>query len=216
MINFNFIKYIGAFALVGLLFMNTALSQPNVYANQTNKGFQKGAQPKVSVSLSTAFNSYGYGLNGLSTSIMPKVSFPVSNKFAITAGIGYSSIFMNNNSASVFNSAPTSYGHVFVSGDYLLTDKITLRGTAYKTFRLGQPQTDISNDMGSPFYDFSSQGVIMDVEYKVNDKFRINVGFEYREQKYPMYGPGFHPGMSSFGNNGSFFDFNHSHGINQF
>ncbi len=216
MIKFNFIKYIGTFAFVCLLCINSVLSQPNIYSNTTNKGFQKGTKPQVSVSLSTAFNSYGYGLNGLSTSVMPKVSFPISERFAITAGIGYSSLFMNNNSGSVFNSAPTSYGHIFVSGDYLLTDKITLRGTAYKTFQVGQQQMDMGNDIRSPYYDFSSQGVIMDVEYKVNDNFRINVGFEYREQKYPLYGPGFHPGMSSFGNNNSVFDFNHSHGLNPF
>lgn len=199
-----------------MLCIVTVHAQSNVYTNTTNKGFLAGVKPKVSVSLSTAFGSYGYGLNTMSTSVFPKISFPVSNKFALSAGIGYSSIFMSDAPGSVFNSTPSSYGHVFISGDYLLNERITLRGTAYKTFNLGQPQAGIGGDINSPFYDFSSQGVIMDVEYKVNDNFRINVGFEYREQNYPMYGPGMNPINSGFGNNNGFPGFGHNSGFGAF
>jgi len=54
-----------------------------------------------------------------------------------------------------------------------------------KTFLLNPPTPKLESS--SPYLDFSSQGVIMDVEYKVTDNVRINVGFEYRQQNYPIY-----------------------------
>jgi hypothetical protein len=135
---------------------------------------------------------------------MPKITFPVSDKFSLSTGIGYSSLFINTENGSVFNSAPSSYGHVFVSGTYAVNEKISLRGTGYKTFNLSQ-SAPFNNESNSVGYDFSSQGIIVDVEYRVTDNFRINVGFEYREQNTPMYNPNgfqqnnpYHNAMSPF------------------
>lgn len=207
-------KYILIAAFICLFSLNNVIAQKN-YRNLTEKKDTISMKPKVSVSLSTSFNSYGYGYNAMSTSIMPKVTFPVSKRLSLTAGVGYSTIFMNGTNNSMFNSGSSNYGHLFVSGDYLLTKKISIRGTAYKTFNLGgQPQ--MGAETSYPYLDLSSQGIIMDVEYKVTDNFRINVGFEYREQKYPTYGPGMNPMYPGAGNSNSFFDFGHSQGLTPF
>lgn len=208
------VRHIILIVFICFIGFSSSYSQNAMYSNTTNKGFNANLKPKLSVSLSTTFNSYGYGMNMMSTSVLPSVSLPVSKKFSLRATVGYSSLFMNYGNGTLLNSEPTSYGHISVSGDYLLTSKITLRATAYKTFRIGQPQTNIETD--SPYLDFSSKGVIIDAEYKVTDNFRINVGFEYREQNYPFYGPGINPMNPGIRNSGSIFDINHNNGLNPF
>lgn len=213
--------YILVAVIIGLFIIDSISAQSNSYQNMTNiddsfedisfKGDSTNFKPKISVSLSTSFSSFGYGYNAMSTSIMPKVTFPVTNRLSLTAGVGYSTIFMNGTNSSLFDNGPTNYGHLFVSGDYMLTRKITIRGTAYKTLNLdSKPQ--MGTETNYPYLDFSSQGIIMDVEYKVTDNFKINVGVEYREQKYPSYGPGINPLNTGIGSGNSFFDFNHSNG----
>lgn len=68
----------------------------------------------------------------------------------------------------------------------------------------------------SPTYDFSSQGVIMDIEYKVTDNFRVNVGFEYRQQNYPMFNPGMHPTRPGMRSGNMFMEPSHIHGLSPF
>jgi len=189
-------------------------AQTSPYVNTTKTGFNTGFKPDVSLSLSTSFNSFAYGGSFMSTSVIPSISFPVSKRLSVDASVGYSSIFMNNGSGSVFNSGPQSYGHISVTGDYLLSQKVSIRATAYKTFKIGQPQ--LENEPNSGYLDFSSQGVIIDAEYRVTDNFRINVGFEYREQKYPYLYPGMNPMNSGMGNNGSMFNIGNYPGIAPF
>ncbi len=181
-------------------------AQTSFLGSNTSDTFLNNSKPKLSVSLSSSFSSFGPGYSTFGTSVMPEITLPVSNKFAVSAGIGYSTFFMGSGNESMFNSNPSSYGHVFVSGSYLLNEKITLRGTAYKTFMLDP--SSLGNEPTSPVYDFSSQGIIMDVEYKVTDNFRINVGFEYREQNYPVNGPGMNPTNPFMGNPSPFQSFN--------
>lgn len=174
-------------------------AQSHIFENNQNNSFLNNSKPQLSASFTTTFTSFGQGVNAIGTSFMPQITFPVSHKFTLSTGIGYSTFFMGNQSESLFQSNQSNYGHVFVTGNYLVNEKITVRGTAFKTFMLGSgnPNTETK----SPFYDFSSQGIIMDVEYKVTDNFRINVGFEYRQQNYPMYNPGMNyhsPQMNSF------------------
>ncbi len=193
--------------LTALLMSGLSLqAQTNLSGNNTNDSFLNNSKPKLSVSLSSSFSSFGPGYNTFGTSVMPEITFPVSSKFAVSAGIGYSTFFMGNRDEGMFISNPSSYGHVFVSGSYLLNEKITLRGTAYKTFMLDP--SNPGNEPASPAYDYSSQGIIMDVEYKVTDNFRINVGFEYREQNYPVNGPGMNPTNPFMGNPSPFQSFN--------
>ncbi len=216
--NLKLFKYIISILAISFVFSNQMIAQDEFGSNQvtTDNGFLSDVKPKLSVSLSSSFSSFGYGVSAFGTTILPKVSFPVSKKFAVSVGVGYSSLFINSYGGSALNSAPNNYGHVFISGDYYLNEKITLRGTAYKTFGIGQPNFSGEPGSQSPIYDLSSQGVILDVEYKVTDNFHINVGFEYRKQNHPIYSPGMGPSIpGSFGNN-SFFELENNRNFNSF
>lgn len=163
-------------------------SQTLSFGDELNNNSVVNYKPQLSVSLTTSFVAFSPGFTTFGTTLMPKVTFPVTDKFSLSTGVGYSTLFMGTSNGSMFNSTPSSYGHIFVSGTYDVNDKISLRGTGYKTFNLNPTSPMNSND-NSQAYDFNSQGFIMDVEYRVTDNFRINVGFEYRQQNLPMYNP---------------------------
>ena len=153
-------------------------------------------KPNVSVSLGTSFSTFGSGYNAFGTYIAPEISMPVSKKFSVSFGMGYSNMFYNSPVESGFQGNSRSYGNLFVSGTYQVNEKLIVRGTAYKTFMLNPPTT--IKAINPQFIDFSSQGVIFDAEYKVSEHFKVGVSIEYREQNYP-----------------SFYDFNRN-GINNF
>lgn len=188
-------------------------AQTNMFGNTHNNSFLNNSKPQISASLTTSFTSFGQGFNSFGTSFLPQVTFPVSNKFSLSTGVGYSTFFSGNGNESLFHSNQSNYGHVFVSGNYFVNEKITLRGTAYKTFMLG-PQNPSAEGLSN--YDFSSQGIMMDVEYKVTDNFRINVGFEYRQQDYPIYGPGMNYHSPHMNNFAPFPVFNPNPGFNSY
>ena len=104
---------------------------------------------------------------------------------------------------SIFGQNNLQYGTVYVSGLYHVNPKLTIAGTAFKTFDLA-PQ---NNEINPQSLDFSNEGFIIDVEYKVTENFRINAGFSYQKQNpyNYYYNPGgfnMHPspfGQSGFG-----------------
>lgn len=160
---------------------------------------QQGFKPDVKVSLGTSFTSYAPGYNSFGTFIAPEISMPVTKKIELSFGMGYSSMFYSIPGESSFGSSPSSYGSIYVSGTYHVNEKLSIRGTAYKTFLLN-PQ-NFSENTNNNYFDFSSQGAILDLEYRVTDNFRINASFEYREQNYPNY---FGNPQNSFGSPNSF------------
>jgi hypothetical protein len=146
---------------------------------------QEGFKPDVKVSLGTSFTSFAPGYNSFGTFIAPEISMPVSKKVEISFGMGYSSMFCSSPGESTFGSNQSSYGNVYFSGTYHVNEKISVRGTGYKTFLLNP--SNFSEGGNSNQFDFSSQGAILDVEYRVTDHFKINASFHYREQNYPDY-----------------------------
>ena len=159
---------------------------------QQNKSKEKKS-PKVNVALGTSYMNYGQG-GAFNTYVAPSVSLPVTDRFSMSVGIGYSSMFFNSPSESGGQNSAMSYGSLFVSGSYQVNDKLWISGTAYKTFSLSPPAQGSS--LNQQYFDFSNQGIRMDAEYKVNDKFRIGVSVEYREQNCPSY---FQNGFNNFG-----------------
>ncbi len=146
---------------------------------------KQGFTPDVSVSLGTSFTSFAPGYNSFGTFIAPEISFPVSNRFAISTGIGYSTIYYNSPGESLLNNQPMQYGSVYVSGSYRMTEKLTISGTGYKTFLLNPP--DLANENSPDYFDNSNQGVILNMDYKVNENFRINASFQFHQQNGSPY-----------------------------
>lgn len=168
----------------------------NSYAAASDMNKKK---PSVSVEAGTSFSSFGAGNTGIGTYIAPKVSMPVSDRLSLSVGMSYSTMFLKGNADAGIPSSSNSYGSLFVSGEYQVNEKLMVRGSAYKTFLLNSgPQ---SNSLNSQYLDFSSQGFIMDAEYKVNEKFSIGVSVEYRQMNQPSFCPS---GGNSFNGNSNF------------
>lgn len=146
---------------------------------------QHGFKPDVRVSLGTSFSTFGPGFNTFGTYIAPEISFPVYKKFSMQVGLGYSSLFFGQSGESMFGTNPSQYGSLYVSGTYQINEKLTIRGTGYKTFLLNPTPQEETVNPGA--MDFSNQGLILDIDYKVSEHFRINASFEYRKQNYPAY-----------------------------
>jgi hypothetical protein len=178
---------------------NDSITPSNNYgvATPVQQDMQKELfKPNVSVSLGSSFSTFGSGYNTFGTYIAPEISMPVSKKFSVSFGMGYSNMFFNAPAESGIQGYNSSYGNLFVSGTYQVNEKLIVRGTAYKTFMLSPPTT--LKPINPQMIDFSSQGVRFDAEYKVSNHFKVGVSIEYREQNYP-----------------SFYDFN-SNGLNNF
>jgi hypothetical protein len=158
---------------------------------------KKGFNPDIDVSLTlgTSFSSFRPGMNMFGTYVMPEFRLPVSKKFAIQAGIGYSSMFYSSpgNEGTIFEQNNIHYGLIYVSGIYAVNPKLTIAGTAWKTFNLNQQP---ENSINPRALDFSSEGVAVNVDYKVTERFRVNVGFSYR--KYNSYNYLGYPGMNGY------------------
>lgn len=156
----------------------------------------------VTIAVGSSFSSFGNGFNAFGTFISPEFSFPIQKKFTVKAGLAYSTLsytgFGLENGAE-----PRSfdqYGSVYVSGLYQLTEKITLSGTAFKTFSLSEP----SPKANPRALDFSNEGIVIDMNYKLSDKVRLSAGFKYQKQN-PYNNFNNFGGFDSFGS-----PFNHS------
>ena len=166
---------------------------------------KKGFTPDVSVLLGTSFTSFAPGYNAFGTYIAPEFEFPVSERFAISAGIGYSSMFYSGG-GNLFSNKSMNYGNVYLSGSYKMNEKLTISGTGYKTFLLNPP--DPIEDGNVVFYDNSNQGVILHMDYKVNENFHINASFQFHQQNgspYNMMNPV--NSLSPYNNMGGFSPF---------
>lgn len=212
-------KILSILSLIFLM-LSSGIAQDTDFGQNTRQTEQETEQtevqsikkvhtPDVSVSLGTSFTSFAPGYNSFGTFIAPEFLFPVSNRFAISAGIGYSSIFHNSPGISMMNNQPMQYGSVYVSGSYRMTEKLTISGTGYKTFLLNPP--DPANENSPDYFDNSNQGFILNMNYKVSDNFRINASFQFHQQNGSPYNymypgsnisPHFNGGFSPFYNQG--------------
>jgi hypothetical protein len=173
-------------------FSFTALSQEfgsNVIGVEKS-GYQKeskGFNPNVSVSLGTSFTSFAPGFNMFGTFIMPEFELPVSKKFSVSAGFGYSRFFISNpeQSGNLFQQENHQLGIAYISGLYHVNSKLSIAGTASKTFELAP----VKNELNPHALDFSNEGVRVNIDYKVTDHFRINAGFSYQKGNPYFYYP---------------------------
>ena len=161
--------------------LNTDNETENEVGFQANESFK----PDVKVTLGSSFTSFGPGQSTFGTFIAPEISMPVAKKFDISVGMAYTSLFHSGYGESSFGGTNSQYGSIYISGTYHINEKFSVRGTGYKTFLLNP--SNFSENNANNYLDFSNQGVILDLEYRVTDNFRINASFEYREQNYPDY-----------------------------
>ena len=133
--------------------------------------------------------------SGFSTFVSPSVSYGLSKRFSISGGLSLVNTTLAGKYYTPFSSEETSLNGnfttatVFLSGQYLLNDRVTITGTAYKQF----------NVMGNvPGYyglrNDDAQGMYLNVRYKVANNVHLEAGFGY-SRGYNRYNP-----YSVFGN----------------
>jgi hypothetical protein len=137
----------------------------------------------------TSFFTSSFG-TGFSTFVSPHLSYKVSKRFSLGGGISIVNTSLNGFSAYTSEGRKSSLSGyftdamVFLSGQYALSNRVTITGTAYKQFNLfgdipGMKANDFNN----------AQGVYMNVHYKVLDNFHIDAGFGYSKGYNPFYSP---------------------------
>ena len=156
-------------------------------------------QLHVGVQVGTQFTtSSGYG-SGFSTFLSPTLSYRVSNRFSLSGGVSVVNTTLYGvkpfYSFAEGKSMPGFSGNItqttlWVSGQYLLSDRLTLTGTIFKTVNvLGQ------NSGNYPFYNNNPQGGYLNIGYKISDHMHIEAGFGYtqgnRGYSYDPYNPVF-------------------------
>ncbi|MCX6248895.1 MAG: hypothetical protein NTW10_14310 [Bacteroidetes bacterium] len=151
----------------------------------------------VGVQAGTQFTTTsGYG-SGFSTYLSPTLTYPVSKRFLISGGISV----VNTNLFGYrpyysFGEGPSYSGNftqatLWVSGQYMLSNRLVITGTAYKTFDI------LGDNPNARFYKSTPQGAYFNVGYKINDFMHIEAGFGY-SQGTNGYSFGC-PGMHGFG-----------------
>ncbi|MCB2220798.1 MAG: hypothetical protein KQI35_10415 [Bacteroidetes bacterium] len=134
----------------------------------------------VNVELGTYFStSSGYG-SGFGTYIAPELSYALTPKFRLTAGLRvFQTSTINEGTSSTLLYPFPYHGNAFgsliyVKGNYLLTENLMVSGTAFKQvdpFRM--------NHQGVPGPSLDYQGIIMGLDYKIGENFFIHGEVEF-------------------------------------
>jgi hypothetical protein len=155
----------------------------------------------VGIQVGTQFTTTsGYG-SGFSTYFSPTLTYPVSKRFLVSGGVsvvntslyGYKPYYSFPEGQSY--SGNFTQATLWVSGQYLLSDRLTITGSAYKTF-------DVLGDTpgNSRFYRTTPQGAYFNVGYKIYNLMHIEAGFGYSQGSYGNYWG--YPGIHGFGSPG--------------
>lgn len=143
----------------------------------------------------TTMSGYGSALN---TYVTPRISYNLSKRFNIGGGI---SIIQTNyfNAGSYYRNEQNDFSNsnftsavFFVNGQYLVNDRLTISGSAFKQFPI--TKDPLPYNPFNPVSPNGAQGVDFNVGYKVGKNMYFQAGFRYSEGLNP-YNP-----YSPFGN----------------
>ncbi|MEI7663573.1 MAG: hypothetical protein WCK34_15295 [Bacteroidota bacterium] len=204
-------------AAIFLLLITISLCSQTLMVDSVFTGSQHLLQPgkfNYGLNLGSEFASIkGFG-SEITTQVSPHFSYNVSKRFSVGIGIGMGtthyinarSWFQNEQPAASNGSFTT--GSIYVSGQYLVSDRITLSGSAFKIFPVTKDPLPFN-----PFNPVSrngAQGANLNIDYKISDHFHIQANFRYSQGLSPFnlhsgYNDPFQPGslVPGFSNNNS-------------
>jgi hypothetical protein len=138
----------------------------------------------------------GYG-SGLGTMFMTGITYPVGKRFNVGGGIGVISttpIGVKHTTGEYFGNPNSTNALVYVTGQYLLSQRVTVSGTLFKEFSIFNNSPEDQR-----FQKNLPQGGYMKVSYKINDFMQIEAGIGYSRGYYNPYNTSF-MGSSMFDN----------------
>ena len=140
----------------------------------------------VNMNMGTVFGTTFGGGSVFSTYFAPEVSYDVSQRFRVKAGVMMVNNF--NTSSGAFESGTPfrsmySYSTVYVTGQYLLSPNLMISGTAFKSFPMGVPT-------GSGLYQsrYDYQGIAIDIDYSPFRNLHIGASFMLIDGDNPYSG----------------------------
>ncbi len=138
--------------------------------------------------LSTSFGSFTPGVGFYTTSLSAEAGDIVLGRIRISAGMSLRTVFIDNtrNSHSLLWDTPLNYGSLFVKGEYVVNKSITVTALGYKTVNL-RPSLTGEEQLNPRALDLSNQGMMINLNYKVNDNFQIDASFSYDRGHYNPY-----------------------------
>lgn len=176
--------------------------QNGFYPRLSAGGFQNfapGVEPAprkkmdVGIQLGTSFSTNFNKGFAFSTMVAPELRYRLSEKFTIRGGASITNTEYGNTlvfSPYGYNqfSGNISQGLLYVSGDYLISPKLLLTGTAYKEFSINHGTTD---DILRPGYD--GKGLMMNLRLMPSSNTTIDIGAEFYEGNNPWRGGTYNP-----------------------
>lgn len=133
------------------------------------------------------------GNSRFGTYVSPMLAYNISSRFRLKAGVtmfqGFGDYYPYGYDGFGYQTSgnPTTTG-IFIQGDYLLSNKVTLSGAVYKYF---SPVNFNDPNKKGP----EGESYIFNVNYRPTKHFEINASFEYgngtgRNYYDPLYYPG--------------------------
>jgi len=166
--------------------------------NNYKPGTTDNKKLDVNVQLGTSFSTNFNRGFAFTTFVAPELRYRVNDRFTLRGGISmannqYGNALMYSPYGFTEYSGNFSQGMIYVSGDYMLSPKLILSGTAYKEFSVnhGNPQTDFN-----PGYD--GKGLMMNLRFMPTENVTIDAGVEIYEGNNP-YRNGFYNPYRPFG-----------------
>lgn len=147
----------------------------------------------VGVQIGTSFTTNFNGGHAFSLYAAPEIRYRVSDKFTIRGGVSIANTDYGN--TLVFSpygysqfTGNVTQGMLYVSGDYLISPKVILTGTAYKEFSIdhGNPETGFQ-----PGYD--GKGLMMNLRLMPTENMIIDIGAEIYEGNNPWRNGAYDP-----------------------
>ncbi len=165
--------------------------------SSSRTGWLSGQMPdkntRFSLEVGTGFTSVASGTSMFSNYFSSRLEYDLSPSFTIITGGSFALNQYNNLPQSLVvnsNSTPAQQGladhALFMSGRYMINENLFMTGTVYR--EQGHLPMLLMN-RGS--MDYSSQGMSMGIEYRVNDniQFGAEVGVNRSNNPYHHYSP---------------------------
>jgi len=136
----------------------------------------------------SAISGYGSGINSF---VAPYFSYNLNKRLQLGGGISFIQTnyfktrawFQGEQKQTI--SGNFSNAIIFVNGQYLVNERLTISGSAYKQFPAGQDP--LPYNPFSPVSSRGAQGINFDMGYRIGDHMYIQAGFRYSDGRSPYY-----------------------------
>lgn len=155
--------------------------------------FNPEKKTDVGVQLGTSFSTDFNGGHAFSTMVSPELRYKLSKRFTIRGGLSISNTDYGNTlvySPYGFSryTGNITQGMLYVSGDYMISPKVILSGTAYKEFSIDHTNPDHAFKPG-----YDGKGLMMNLRLMPSSNTTIEIGAEFYQGNNPWRGGTYNP-----------------------